>query len=63
MHTTVAEVSRGVKHFIGAAESAAVSAGTLNERALELEQFLTMEDGNPRLPGNSQFPSQGKHGD
>jgi hypothetical protein len=51
MHTAVAEVSRGVKHFIGAAESAAISAGTLNERAQELEQFLSAEDG------------QGKHVD
>jgi methyl-accepting chemotaxis protein len=64
MHTAVAEVSRGVKHFIGAAESAAVSAGTLNERANELEQFLTSEDErNSGFHGNSQFPTQGKYGD
>jgi len=37
----VAEVSQGVKHFIGAVETAASSAGTLTERTRELERFLT----------------------
>jgi len=37
----VAEVSQGIKHFIGAVESAALSAGTLTERTNELERFLT----------------------
>ena len=53
MHTAVAEVSQGVKHFIGAAEAAAVSAGTLTERTRELEQFLTVEN----------TIGQGEHGD
>ena len=43
IHTAIAEVSQGVKHFIGAAEAAALSAGTLTERTHELEQFLTNE--------------------
>jgi len=37
----VADVSQGVKHFIGAVEAAASSAGTLTERARELERFLS----------------------
>jgi len=45
IHTAVAEVSQGVKHFIGAAETAAMSAGTLTERTHQLEQFLTEEPG------------------
>jgi methyl-accepting chemotaxis protein len=44
MHSAIAEVSRGVKQFIGAAEAAAISAGTLTERTHELEQFLTTEE-------------------
>jgi methyl-accepting chemotaxis protein len=44
IHTAIAEVSQGVKHFIGAAEAAALSAGTLTERTYELERFLTAED-------------------
>jgi methyl-accepting chemotaxis protein len=44
IHTAIAEVSQGVKHFIGAAEAAALSAGTLTERAGELEKFLTNEE-------------------
>ena len=44
IHTAIAEVSQGVKHFIGAAEAAALSAGTLTERTHELEQFLTAEN-------------------
>ena len=39
----IAEVSQGVKHFIGAAESAAMTGGNLTERARELEQFLQQE--------------------
>jgi methyl-accepting chemotaxis protein len=65
MHTAVAEVSRGVKHFIGAAESAAVSAGTLNEHAHRLEQFLTSDDvGSSQISEGNLLPhGQGKHGD
>jgi methyl-accepting chemotaxis protein len=44
IHSAIAEVSRGVKQFIGAAEAAAISAGTLTERTYELEQFLTAEE-------------------
>jgi methyl-accepting chemotaxis protein len=44
MHSAIAEVSRGVKQFIGAAEAAAISAGTLTERTHELEQFLATEE-------------------
>ena len=44
IHTAIAEVSQGVKHFIGAAEAAALSAGTLTERTHELERFLTAEN-------------------
>jgi len=43
IHTAVDEVSQGVKHYIGAAEAVARSAGTLTERACELEKFLTAE--------------------
>jgi methyl-accepting chemotaxis protein len=44
IHTAIAEVSQGVKHFIGAAEASALSAGTLTERTHELERFLTAEN-------------------
>ncbi|MDR0496067.1 MAG: methyl-accepting chemotaxis protein [Treponema sp.] len=44
IHTAITEVSHGVKHFIGTAETAALSAGTLTDRTYELEQFLTMEE-------------------
>jgi methyl-accepting chemotaxis protein len=37
----ITEVSQGLKHFIGAAEAAALAAGTLTERTFELERFLT----------------------
>jgi len=53
MSAAAAEVSQGVKHFIGAAEAAALSAGTLTERTYELERFLTVENA----------AGQGKHGD
>jgi len=39
----IAEVSQGVKHFIGAVENAASSAGTLTERTRDLERFLTAQ--------------------
>ena len=42
--TAIAEVSQRVKHFAGAAEAAAMSAGTLAERTGDLEKFLTAED-------------------
>jgi methyl-accepting chemotaxis protein len=42
--SAIAEVSQGVKLFIGAAETAASSAGTLTKRAHELERFLTEEE-------------------
>ena len=51
INTAIAEVSQRVKHFIGTAEAAALSAGTLTERTNELEKFLTVEIG------------QGEHGD
>jgi methyl-accepting chemotaxis protein len=38
--SAIGEVSQGVKHFIGAVEAAAASAGTLTERTHELERFL-----------------------
>jgi methyl-accepting chemotaxis protein len=44
IHTAIAEVSHGVKHFIGAAEAAAISAMTLTERTHELFQFLSAEE-------------------
>ena len=43
IHAAVTEVSREVKHLTGAAEAAAVSAGTLTERTGELERFLALE--------------------
>jgi methyl-accepting chemotaxis protein len=52
IHTAVTEVSQGMKHFIGAAKATAMSAGTLTERAHELEKFLTTENAT----------GQGKHG-
>jgi methyl-accepting chemotaxis protein len=45
INTAIAEVSQRVKHFIGAAEAAALSAGTLTKRTTELERFLTVEIG------------------
>jgi methyl-accepting chemotaxis protein len=39
----VAEVSQGVKHFIGAVEASASCAGTLTERTHELEHFLSTQ--------------------
>jgi methyl-accepting chemotaxis protein len=42
--SAIDEVSQGVKLFIGAAESAALSAGTLTKHAYELERFLTEEE-------------------
>jgi methyl-accepting chemotaxis protein len=50
--SAISEVSHGVKLFIGAAESAALSAVTLTERAHELEQFLT----------ETEAIGQGEHG-
>jgi methyl-accepting chemotaxis protein len=44
IYSAITEVSKGVKHFIGAAETAAVSADNLTERTHELEQFLTAEN-------------------
>jgi methyl-accepting chemotaxis protein len=41
--SAIAEVSRGVKLFIGAGEAAALSAGNLTERTHELERFLAEE--------------------
>ena len=43
VHSSISEVSQGVKHFIGAAEAAALSVGTLKEHTQELENFLTAE--------------------
>jgi methyl-accepting chemotaxis protein len=45
IYSAVAEVSREVKHFIGAAETAAISAETLTKNTRELEQFI-MTDKN-----------------
>jgi methyl-accepting chemotaxis protein len=42
--SAIAEVSHEVKLFIGAAEAAALSAGTLTERTHALERFLTGEE-------------------
>jgi methyl-accepting chemotaxis protein len=42
--SAIAEVSHEVKLFIGAAEAAALSAGTLTERTYTLERFLTGEE-------------------
>ena len=44
INSAIAEVSQGVKLFIGEAEAAAVSAGDLTERAFELEKFLLAQD-------------------
>jgi methyl-accepting chemotaxis protein len=52
----ISEVSQGVKHFIGAVESTALSAGTLTERTRELERFLTAPQAGKEAIG------QGKHG-
>ena len=41
IHTAITEVSQGLKHIIGEAEAAAVTATTLTERTFELEKFLT----------------------
>ena len=43
INSAIAEVSQGVKLFIGAAEAAALSAGALTERTHKLERFLTEE--------------------
>jgi methyl-accepting chemotaxis protein len=40
IHTAITEVSLELKHFIGSAEAAIMSAGNLTERAYELEHFL-----------------------
>jgi len=50
--SAIGEVSQGVKHFIGAVEASALSAGTLAERARELERFLT----------GKEAIGQGEHG-
>jgi len=50
--SAISEVSHEVKLFIGAAETAAQSAGTLTERTHELERFLTEEE----------IIGQGEHG-
>jgi methyl-accepting chemotaxis protein len=44
INSAIAEVSQGVKLFIGAAEAAAQSAGTLTKHTRELERFLTEEE-------------------
>ena len=44
IYDDVAEISRMVKHLIGASESVASTAGTLTERTSELERFLSSED-------------------
>jgi methyl-accepting chemotaxis protein len=59
IYSAVAEVSREVKHFIGAAETAAVSAGTLTKQAQELEQFLVADNDT----GTAQRDILDKHGD
>ena len=50
--SAIGEVSQGVKHFIGAVEASALSAGTLAERTHELERFLT----------GKEAIGQGEHG-
>jgi len=59
----VSEVSQGVKHFIGAVEATALSAGTLAERTHELERFLTAQttQGAP-LQGGKEAIGQDEHG-
>jgi methyl-accepting chemotaxis protein len=54
--SAIAEVSQGVKLFAGAAEAAALSAGTLTERTHELERFLTFGGREGEAIG------QGEHG-
>ena len=62
IHTAIAEVSQGVKHFIGAAEAAAQSAETLTERTGELERFLTAESDHSGVVRQDSI-GQGEHGD
>jgi len=52
IHSAIVEVSQGVKHFIGAAESAALSAGTLTERTYELERLITNDSSEQGMNGN-----------
>jgi len=65
IHSSVAEVTRGLKHFLGVAEAAAISTGMLTERTRDLENFLTSGSSEGLSPGSSpDDPSgQGKHGD
>ncbi|MCL1813117.1 MAG: methyl-accepting chemotaxis protein [Treponema sp.] len=44
IYSTVSEVYQRIKRFMGSAEKAASSVGTLSERTFELEQFLTAEN-------------------
>ena len=44
IHSEIADVSQRVKHFIGASESVALTAGTLTEQTSELERFLTQDE-------------------
>jgi methyl-accepting chemotaxis protein len=54
----ISEVSQEVKHFIGAVETAASSAGTMTERTRELERFLTA----PASQSGKEAIGQGEHG-
>jgi methyl-accepting chemotaxis protein len=58
----ISEVSQGVKHFIGAVETAALSAGTLTERTRELERFLTAQSAQSAQPAGKEAIGQGEHG-
>ncbi|MDR0600585.1 MAG: methyl-accepting chemotaxis protein [Treponema sp.] len=49
IHIAIADISRGLRSFIGAAEAASVSAGGLVELARELERLLKREDPFPAL--------------
>ena len=52
IHSAVREVSRELKNFIGAIDTAVLSAGILKERTHELERFITEDN----------FSEQGEHG-
>ena len=52
IHSAVTEVSQDLKNFIGAARTAALSAGNLTERTGELERFLADDSGGKAEHGD-----------
>jgi len=52
IHTAIAEVSQGIRHFITAAEASVLSAGTMTERTCELEHFLINDSSKKEKHGD-----------